>query len=1425
MGAALSPYRPSDLEGRVKVVVSSPFEHLEPLCADLTQGMTIDEIVHFLITSPVIRDHIAAFVLSPMAPAEFIPRKMWGNVKPKAGTVVALRIVPSGPAIIGVLASVAGAATTNFLAGTAIGGALGGLGASIAGAVVTFAFQAIGQALFGPSQPTRTAETPVYSIDSARNQFLRYQPVPLVLGTHRVVPPLYGETYTEEFGDKQFLRMGVVWGYGPVEVTDIKIGETDLANFTGIRQQDDFDGTTTGLPLYATDVDQRSIGALLNETFTQRTTSIGTTDIGVTVTFPQGLTRIGSRGNPNPYGVRIVIEYRLTTDTVWTPWVDEIVVDDTTELLRLSWSTDGLPRGQYDVQMRRVNLTAADTLPAELPSFNTDGYYVDWPDSQTNVRVLDNAYWSTFRAFDDTKDAVNLAGIAKSAFRIRADEQLSGTVDELNAIVSLKLPVWDGSSWGGEQVTSNPAAIYRYILNGPANARPVGGAALNNQALGAWYDFCEAEGFTFDAVINYRTSVRNLIQDIAAAGRASPAFVDGKWTVIIQQPQTTIVQHFTSRNIRNFRSNIPFLEVPHGLRIRFLNRNKGYREAERIVYDDGFDETNATDFESIDLPGQTRPSNVYKLGRAFLAAMRLRPERFYWECDIEHIVCQRGDLIRVESDVALIGLGSGRITDINGLQVTVDEEITIEAGKDYRLRVRAPDGTSETTNVLSPAGSYYTFDVSQTSNLTVGDLFMFGERIPEGTSTEMLVANIEYLDDHDALIEAVPYDEAFYTAGDTIPTYTPVISDPVSPSFFGPPDPEIIEVRSDENALDPTVRGDISPAIQIYAEPGQVNDPLNGQARNTRTFWARWRRTNKSGRRWQYTAQVDVESPLRLQPVRANKEYDVQIQAVSRDGRVSNWVTVEDTVGGGTVTVVGLNGRPPQVDVLRTNTIGNQIQLDWEYPSIQPDVIGYEVRYHPNQDHNSWNNMSPITDFVSRETTSLSVPARDGTFAIKAIDSEERFSADATFANATEDDPPDYNSRAMVDPIIPNPSFDSVTKFNCVVNGTRLEIADPEVRVNREGFRLIEGNAYGYYGETDLTKVYTFEIVTDPQVGKREIGTSTENDAHRGWIEYQFSRDDEAGRTNPEDGLTPDLDYAQGDSFSVGTEVVRNASFSFVMDVTFPLEPEGVLLSMGGAANALYLGFDATHLIFRVGDATSRTAAQCAYKDQTLGNFAGKHGQLSGFVNTTLNSVTLLFTDFATMERTFLTGGQDATSFPSGNWTGTGIGMVGEPAVATPAGESTANFNGTISNVRMYNSSAIGLPTAGPTTWSEWRRIPGRAIVTARNLRFRGALATRDKEILARFASLKTRIRARPEQRSGEDIVANGFTTVDFSPYFYEHRGQPTINGQSLSSGDRYEITNLDERGFDIQFFDSSGTPVNRTFDYVQDGWGREKGT
>lgn len=1032
------------------------------------EGSTVADVLHGLL---IPADHWQ-FVYVQIEDQPIFPA-VWGRVRPKSGAVVFVKVTPGVTGAVALIGAVAAAAATSaagtgiVIAGVAISAAAIG---AVAGAVATTVATLVLTSIFAPSQPNRArlggagrsqSESQVYSITSTRNQTNPFGVVPEVLGQHRFVPPYGAVPYTEVSGRNQYLRFVVLWGYGRVDVSDVKIGNTPIEDFEDVRASHDFNGTGTNLGLYPDDVSQDDLSIVLDLDYTSRRTANDVDEISIDVTFPNGLYYIDSRGNRRAGAARLIGRYRRVGVGSWTPWFNELVERRQTTVYRFTQRADNLTLGQYEVELRRGDVEPTDTNRQE------------------------RAVWTALRGFSNQTDPVEFPGIAKSAYRIRATDQLNGVIDQLNAVVGVKVPTWNGSSWSGLEVSRNPAACYRRVLTGAANKKARSSSQIDNDGLGAWYEYCEAQGLHYDRVLDDVVSVRDRLQDIAAAGFAAPRLVDGKWGVIVDRPKSAIVQHFTPRNSRNFRGQVVAAEIPHAYRIRFPNRDRGFIEDERIVYDDGYNASNATEFQVLDAPGKTESSDVYKWGRRILAAARLRPEIFTFDVDIEHLVAERGDLVKFTHDVAKIGLTSGRLKAVAGNDLTLDEPVTIEAGKTYSIRIRHADGTTNVQSVSSGAGTHTTITVSNGTGMAAGDLFMFGET---GQETETLIVRaITPGDDLGATLECLPYRSDVYRPVNVIPDYESVISVPSSASIIGPPAPRITDVVSDEAALTVTSEGAIVPSILVYVQAGSDADPLDASVTATAFFQARFRE-NIEDAEYVYMPMVPSDAGrIALEPVISGEAYNVEVRAVGPFGEVSTWTAVSNHA------VTGTQAPPPSVATFGINVTGDQAVIEWTYPDIPLDCTGFEIRYSPDQDVTEWFAMTRIAESVPRTARSFAVMARAGSYAIKPFDINGTRAVDAIFVNSSLEDPRDLNAIVA---ITEAPGFTG-TKTNVEVIGGELVLDVSSTMDTWTALSDVESLGQGVgdevptgeyeFGETDLGAVYTLRITADMVVGADDI--------------------------------------------------------------------------------------------------------------------------------------------------------------------------------------------------------------------------------------------------------------------------------------------------------------------------------------------------
>jgi hypothetical protein len=447
----------------------------------------------------------------------------------------------------------------------------------------------------------------------------------------------------------------------------------------------------------------------------------------------------------------------------------------------------GLSRDKYQIRVRRTN----DDV-TEKDEDKDNRYYSKAILSGVvgyNKQELDEN--NVLRPIRVVKNPPNCY-LARTFLRVQSTNKVNGSLEGVNALVETIAPVLNRTTnkWNLVEPTNNPAALFLYVLMHPANAYRVADnitdAAnyVDLNALADWYKFCQpmtyANGIytrdntkpwlSYNAVLTSVASVMDVLKDICSAGKASPNFIDGKWTVVVDTPRSGVVQHFTPHNSWGFESTKVLPRIPDAFRITIADEEKGYQANEYRVYNTGKTEANSELFEELSLPGVTNFDQAKHIAQWHMAQLKLRPEMYSLNVDFEYLVCNRGDLVRVTHDVPLWGNGSGRIKSCqNGsATITLTESVYLESGKTYNIRVRTNTGASVLKTLTAITSTNYYDTITITSSLTVGDninpddLFMLGEVSKE--SQELIVLSVETSNNITARLMLADYSPQIYTA-------------------------------------------------------------------------------------------------------------------------------------------------------------------------------------------------------------------------------------------------------------------------------------------------------------------------------------------------------------------------------------------------------------------------------------------------------------------------------------------------------------------------------------------------------------------------------------------------------------------------------------------------------------------------------------
>lgn len=701
-------------------------------------GMTVaDMVVVAALPHIKLQDHVRVTIGEHV-----IDPRVWHHVRPHHGATVIIRAVQGDDSlrnILSVAVLVAAVALGQFyapaIAGGLLPGSLTGFGAvaatsstlSLVGSLATAGFALAGSLLLNALIPVRgltsnEKDSDIYAITGLQNSSDPGGVIRSILGKHRYAPIYAAPSYTQIVGDDQYVVAAFLFGHGPLNLTNHRLGDTPTSNYSDI-QMEVREGypEDTPLTLYPQQVieDQISVQLTAGNPAT-RFTARDVTECEVEIAFVQGLIKYDDKGKVRDTSCDIQIFARKVGDADFILVADLDIVGHWQRIVRRSYRWVLPVRGQYEI---KVNRNSADS---------------------TDTKTIDRSDWSAIRSFRPESPFNYPGPLSMVAIRIRASNQLSGVVNNYNADASLLCKDWDVATqtWVVRE-TSNPASLFRHVLQGPANAYPKTDDEIDLAKLQEWHEFCESKGLTYNRVHDFPATRLDVLKDIAASGRATPHDDGVKWSVTIDRPQTTYVSAISPRNSWDFQGTTPQVLFPDGHRIQFIDAANGYQQTERVVPFPGVNPDDVRVTEDLSFPGVTDADQIWKDARRRQYELIYRPHTYTVKQDIESLVLARGDLAALNHDVLDRDHVSARLRSVSGQTVVLDTAMTMETGRGYSISIRLADGTSMRRSVVTVAGEHSDLTViGDLSGVAVGDLALFGTSI-RGPVMDVIVKNIE----------------------------------------------------------------------------------------------------------------------------------------------------------------------------------------------------------------------------------------------------------------------------------------------------------------------------------------------------------------------------------------------------------------------------------------------------------------------------------------------------------------------------------------------------------------------------------------------------------------------------------------------------------------------------------------------------------
>jgi hypothetical protein len=171
----------------------------------------------------------------------------------------------------------------------------------------------------------------------------------------------------------------------------------------------------------------------------------------------------------------------------------------------------------------------------------------------------------------------------------------------------------------------------------------------------------------------------------------------------------------------------------------------------------------------------------------------------------------------------------------------------------------------------------------------------------------------------------------------------------------------------------------------------------------------------------------------RILNVKDGFTYNVRVKAF-------NTLGVSSTYTSATRTIIGGIAPPSDVTDFSCNIISGDAHLSWQQIA-DLDLAHYQIRYSTLTTGASWGNSVSLVEKVARPATSVTVPARVGSYLIKAVDKNGNYSSNETIIETNVLAIGNYNA---ITTQTESPTF-SGTKTNVIVSEGTLRLDSSEL--------------------------------------------------------------------------------------------------------------------------------------------------------------------------------------------------------------------------------------------------------------------------------------------------------------------------------------------------------------------------------------------
>lgn len=675
--------------------------------------------------------------------------------------------------------------------------------------------------------------------------------------------------------------------------------------------------------------------------------------------------------------------------------------------------------GPWNIKVQKINLdenffeikyTSFETTPQNTPLASSRGNQIIW--STITEYISQNVNYNYSALAEVKLSTESFANIPSRAYLIkgRLVQIPTGSSPTNQGYLVFDDSLFDGSL-KGEHWTTCPVCCFYDLLT---NKRYGAGQFIDANNL-SWIDlypiskYCnqlvinpdgtQEPRFACNVVIGDRADAYSVLQDMASIFRGILFWSNNVIQVAadhgnIDGSDLTVSHIYTNSNVVGgiFEYSGSSLKTRStSIRVRYNDPDNFYKPNIVVVEDADLIAKYGYQVKETIAFGCTSKWQAQRVGLWTLLTESLDDEVVSFTTGLQGAVVMPGQIFAVADELKQGTRISGRIASATTTAIVADQSITLPSGGTPKLTVLLPNGTVETQNITSVAGS--TINVSNAFSTAPNAQSIWSITTLGVANQKFRCISVAEAGNGTYSITGVVHNDSIYSAVDK---------------------GEKLEF------LDITTLDDQPPSVSnISFSAGQINDGT-GLKIQVNVSWAKGAGGSTFGYEVSYTTsgtnktliETTTNPNLTVTGVESGQVITVEVKALGlgykkKSSIVTGQFTVPSFAEQATPTapVVVLPEDPKNVTLELIS--GSQIILRWDKPlGIGSSALIAIIRHSSKTDGTGdWPNSTLLSDSISADTTYAVLPKIDGEYLVKFQSPDGLKSANATSAVLDQPDP------------------------------------------------------------------------------------------------------------------------------------------------------------------------------------------------------------------------------------------------------------------------------------------------------------------------------------------------------------------------------------------------------------------------------------